>query len=144
MGSVAFAAAARAVWLVCRDKARPDRRLFLPLKLNLAAEPTGLAFTVVPSEGDGPPVLAWEPDPVDISALDALAPHEPSTLDQDEHVRWLRGFLESNRGVAPVAVIKAACSEAGVSFGAVQKVRPGVADTDKSDFGGGWVWKLKT
>jgi putative DNA primase/helicase len=43
MGSLAFAAAARAVWLVTRDKDDPARRLMLPAKMNLAPEVTGLA-----------------------------------------------------------------------------------------------------
>ncbi|MFC1806353.1 hypothetical protein ACFL09_05165 [Planctomycetota bacterium] len=83
------------------------------------------------------------PRMADAPDVDALAPREASTPDANEHVRWLRTFLESNGGVAPVAVIQAACRAAGVSFGADQKVRRRVADTGKPDFDGGWVWKLR-
>jgi putative DNA primase/helicase len=43
MGSLAFAAAARAVWAIVKDADDPQRRLFLPAKLNLARDPDGLA-----------------------------------------------------------------------------------------------------
>src|SRR5690606_10020909 len=46
MGSLAFVAAARAAYLVLKDPADEDRRLFLPLKNNLGADQTGLAFQV--------------------------------------------------------------------------------------------------
>src|SRR5205823_5543923 len=44
MGSLAFAAAARAVWYVSKDTEDPARRLLLPVKINVAAEMTGLAY----------------------------------------------------------------------------------------------------
>jgi hypothetical protein len=45
------------------------RRLLLPGKCNLAAQPDGLAFSI---DGD-PPRIAWERDPVAMHADDALA-----------------------------------------------------------------------
>ncbi|HUT33009.1 MAG TPA: AAA family ATPase, partial [Planctomycetota bacterium] len=66
MGSLAFVAAARAVWAVGPDRApaaAPElagRRLFLPVKCNLAGGVTGLAYRVVPSADDPEvPILAW-------------------------------------------------------------------------------------
>ena len=47
MGSLAFAAAARAVWAITKDSDDPERRLFLPAKLNLARDPDGLAYRIV-------------------------------------------------------------------------------------------------
>ncbi len=67
MGSLAFAAAARAVWCVVKDQHDPQRRLFLPGKLNLAQDPDGLAYRI----RDG--CVAWEADPVRLHADDAFA-----------------------------------------------------------------------
>ena len=46
MGSLAFAAASRAVWAIVKDLNDPQRRLFLPAKLNLAQDPDGMAYRI--------------------------------------------------------------------------------------------------
>jgi hypothetical protein len=73
MGSLAFAAAARAAWAVSKDKDDPRRRLLLPIKNNIAPDTGGLAYRIEPLGVGGCPVVAWEPDAVNVSADDALA-----------------------------------------------------------------------
>jgi hypothetical protein len=69
LGSVAFVAAARAAWAVAKDvdDETGKRRLLCPLKVNLAAEPTGLAYSIasefLPGLGSQPKVV-WEPTPL--------------------------------------------------------------------------------
>jgi hypothetical protein len=46
-GSLAFVAAARMAWFVCKDKADPTRRKLLSAKSNVVAEPSGLAYRLV-------------------------------------------------------------------------------------------------
>ncbi|MBI3068655.1 MAG: AAA family ATPase, partial [Betaproteobacteria bacterium] len=73
-GSIAFSAAARAVWGVARDKENPARRLFLPLKNNLGHDQTGLAFTVEEFRllcGIETSRVGWEGHPVTITAEEA-------------------------------------------------------------------------
>ena len=76
MGSLAFVAAARAAWAVVKDKQDGGKRLFLPIKNNLAADIAGLSYTVV--EQDGHPCLAWSPDAVTVSVDEAMATDKPN------------------------------------------------------------------
>ena len=67
LGSLAFVAAVRSAWAITKDKQDPRRRLFLPVKNNIAADTTGMAYSIV----DG--VVAWEREPVDVSVDEAFA-----------------------------------------------------------------------
>jgi len=76
LGSVAFIAAARTVWLVHRDDEDPTqrRRFFSPLKTNICKNPTTLAFTI-----DGPigkPNIEFESEPVEVDPNELLANEE--------------------------------------------------------------------
>jgi hypothetical protein len=71
-GSVAFVAAARAAWIVVADENDPDRRLMLSVKNNLAADGTGLAYTIQSAGSDGAPIVCWESEPVKVSADEAV------------------------------------------------------------------------
>jgi hypothetical protein len=77
-GSIGFAAAPRALYIVVRDKEDPDRRLFLPAKNNIARIRTGLAFKVIEKlvslpEFDSQPAVTWEDENVTMTADEALA-----------------------------------------------------------------------
>jgi putative DNA primase/helicase len=63
MGSLAFTAAARAVWAVTRDSQDEtgQRRVLWPVKNNLSADRTSLAFCIVSDEGGSRGAyLRWE------------------------------------------------------------------------------------
>jgi putative DNA primase/helicase len=72
MGSMAFIAAARAAWIVCKDKDDPRRRLLLPVKNNLASDTSGLAYTIEPHGPSGEAVVCWSASAVDIPADSAI------------------------------------------------------------------------
>ena len=104
MGSLAFAAAARAVWAIVKDPDDPQRRLLLPAKLNLAQDPDGLAYRI--QEGR----VAWETEPVRMHADDAFAAElraasSPGTrgTERREAASWLREELaEGSRPASEV------------------------------------------
>jgi hypothetical protein len=77
MGSVAFTATARACWSVTKDKADPARRLMLPVKCNLTADDTGLAFRIT-SDGNLPPVVVWEAEPVMVTVTPSRSLYQAS------------------------------------------------------------------
>ena len=89
IGSVAFGAAARMMWLVTRDPDNDDRRLLLPAKSNLKDQGAGLAF-VINDAGQ----VVWDPTPLDKSAnqvLEELATSNSTARDEAE--RFLREVL---------------------------------------------------
>src|SRR4030065_638993 len=100
MGSLAFVAAARAAYVVCRD---PDdesgaRRLFLPVKNNLAPDTEGLAFKVegvTLGNGITTSRIMWESDAVTTTADEAMAPRAEGERapKQREAEEWLRRQL---------------------------------------------------
>lgn len=68
-GSIGFAGAARAVYAVGRDPEDPARRVLAPTKINIAAPPPALAYTV--EQGAKGPFLEWRGQ-VDANAQDIL------------------------------------------------------------------------
>ena len=108
MGSIAFTAAARTVWLVSTDPNDPDskRRLLTPVKHNILIEPTGLAFELV----DGK--VVFENESITMSSEEALG--GGSTVEavvRDEAVVWLRDILTPDKSLASTELDKMAEAE---------------------------------
>jgi hypothetical protein len=72
--SLAFAAAARAVWGVAQDPQSDGRRLMVRIKGNLSADPGGLAYRI--EAENGIPQIVWEPGRVDVPADDIISGFE--------------------------------------------------------------------
>ncbi len=121
MGSLAFVAAARAAWDVVKDKNDPTKRLFLPIKHNLSSDVTGLSYTV--EDRGGAPVLRWSPDPVSISADDAMGPEHPDgrARERNEAAEWLRAVLAD--GPLTVKKIEWQAKEEGFAWRTVKRER---------------------
>ncbi len=149
LGSRAFTGIARAVWHVTRDSNSKDRRLLLPGKNNLAAESTGLAFSIIGT----PPAIAWEPAPVAMTADEALAVQncrkedskpgpEPEALNQAAD--WLAAEL-ADLVERPVKKLREDAEAAGLNWRSVQRAsnKLGVR-VYRAGFGGGCVWQLPT
>jgi hypothetical protein len=123
MGSLAFVAAARAAFLVTRDKRDSSRRLFLPTKNNLGPDATGMAYRI--EEVDEVPRVVWDEEIIALSADDALR----ADNDPDEHettlvagaVEWLRELLADG----PVASndVKLEAKEAGYSLATLRRAQ---------------------
>lgn len=142
IGSIAFMAAARAGYIVTRDKSNPQRRLFMPAKNNLANDSSGLAYTVVTAE-NGAPVITWEQEPVTMTADEALTPSVSNDEQADND--WAAIVLEQTLSSGPITAIEAQkeARQAGISPKMLRRAREklGVI-TRKADFKGGWVWAL--
>jgi hypothetical protein len=146
VGSIAFTAAARAAYAFTKDKDDPtgQRRLILPVKNNLGNDQTGLAYRLESGGLDGVPIVMWEPDPVTVSADDALAFDRrggDDRSDREQAADWLREAL----ACGPLASNEAL--EQGRKNGFSEKtLRRAFKDmggkSRKSSFGGGWEWAL--
>jgi putative DNA primase/helicase len=138
LGSLAFVAAARAVWLVTKDANDEERRLLTPVKNNLAVRQTSLAFRIV----DG--IVEFETTPLQITSDQAL-----SSESQDERsalgeaVEWLQQVLEggpmNKRSVSELAqkdgIADRTLRRAADKLGVVKK-REGFGEF------GVWRWQL--
>ena len=76
MGSLAFAATARMLITVAKDKKNPERRLVLRDGNLTKSGASGLAYTVTGDPDTNAAMLAWETEPVSITADEALAAPE--------------------------------------------------------------------
>jgi hypothetical protein len=139
MGSLAFTAAARAVWLVADDPEAPPRRLLHSVKNNMAPAGPGLGYRVV----DGPRV-AWEETPTGASADDVLSGSRGGAAHgaTAEAAAWLREHLAD--GPQEARTIKAAAKADGIDARTLEraKVRLGVI-AGKAGMVTGWTWRLK-
>jgi putative DNA primase/helicase len=146
MGSLAFVAAGRSGYLVCKDPDDETRRLFLPLKNNIAAPRPGLAFQIKARDlGDGidTSCVEWDTELVTMTADEAMAPpEEPEERGaMGEAVRWLGELLKD--GSVDSKEIFSDAKQAGIAWRTVEraKARLGVKAT-KASYAGGWRWTL--
>jgi putative DNA primase/helicase len=139
--SLAVPAAAGAVWSVIEDRDDPERRLLLPVKLNLSPENTAMAYRITDGHID------WECEPLPISAADALTA-EPEPRDNDwtelgRAVQWLGELLAA--GPLPARDVKRQASDCGFSLATLRRamralgIKPVKAGFEK---GGQWMWGL--
>jgi hypothetical protein len=140
-GSLDFVAAARSVLGVAEDPDTDGRRLLLPVKLNVAAKPDGLGFSIT-DEG-----VEFDYQPVTIDAADAFgvrkrAESEPMAEAKD----FLQRVLASGAPYPSTALFEEA-EDQGIKkrtlFRAKQAL--GVKAIRQGGLGkdGSWSWQLE-
>ncbi len=146
MGSLAFVAAARAAWIVCKDPADPNNRFLLPLKNNLAPDVTGLAFTVEASGETRTPVIRWSPEPMNLSVDTHFASVRATGRPDDERqhtIEWLRERLSN--GSRATRDLRDEAEANGISYGTLRRAFRALGAEAKRvgpfPFGE-WHWKL--
>jgi len=124
-GSLAFTAAPRAVWAIGKDRDDDARRLMMPIKMNLAADSSGLAFRI---RGAGSAAyVEWEPDPVHGDVEDLLGDQKERKEKSQDHSRMeeAKQFLRIELGDGPLASteLRKRATAAGVSKKTLDRAR---------------------
>ena len=152
MGSLAFPAAARTVWLVSPDpsslryegqaprQTQGRRRLLIAAKHNILKDPTTLAFEIK----DGR--IVFERGAVNITADDVLAPKSNiEAPERDRAVEWLRELLSAGQSMSSNEIFKLA-EENGFKEMTLQRARKELGvkcfpdfDEEGNKF---WFWRL--
>jgi hypothetical protein len=149
-GSMAFAAAARAVWLVVKDKSDKDRRELLPIKNNIGKDTTGLAYSIVDVPGHDQPALQWDTTPIHTSADDALSTNRGEDTNRrsalDDASDFLRSVLAD--GEMKCEDVRSLAMTAGISDATLRRARAEVRvqkrKSGKPGEPGPWWWSLPT
>lgn len=138
-GSVAFVAAARAVWLFAKNPDDAAQRLMLPGKMNLAPEQGGMGYRLE-AKRDGA-VVVWG-GVVSVSAEAVLEPEGTERRSERlEAMDWLRGKLADG----PVAQrkLKADAAKEGFAWATVRRAKDAMEITiEKEGFQGASQWSL--
>jgi putative DNA primase/helicase len=143
MGSLAFVAAARAAFLVTKDRNTPGRVLILPIKNNIAKTKTGMAYSVIEAS-NGAPVMVWEPKPVEMTADEALSVGEESNEEKGD-TDWAVDFLQDILGKGPVSATDILKESKKLKIGekALRRAQKKLGiKTHKLSFKGAWVWSM--
>jgi putative DNA primase/helicase len=144
-GSLAFVASARLAFIVI-EEAETDRNLLLAVKNNLGPKADGIGYRIEP--GATPRCIItsriiWDSAPVTLTADEALAAGQESRKGEPrrEAERFLEAYLEAKP--MPAKDVEAAAKDNGISPRTLRRAREGLKIVvEKSNYEGGWVWRL--
>ncbi|MHB1926717.1 MAG: AAA family ATPase [Leptospirillum sp.] len=144
-GSIGIVAAARAAFLVGKDPKDEARRILAVTKLNVAPEPTSLAYRIVVNL-EGNPFLSWEGQ-TDVNARDLLEQAEKKSRNAPKR-ELAREFLEERLKDGPVEseTILSEASEREISRETLMRVKKemGILSHREGGSSGEWFWSLKS
>jgi AAA domain len=150
IGSIAFIAAARAAFAVVQDPDDESRRLFMPVKNNLARLGSGLAFRLeqhVVAERIVASRIAWDSNPVTGTVDNVLAESNDTGAERSakaEAADFLRDLLAN--GSMPSKEIKEHAEAAGYSWATIKRAKKSARIEHYREGGmaaaGHWLWRL--
>jgi hypothetical protein len=145
--SIAFSAAARAVWAVGEDPNERGRGLLLPVKANLGPPCRGMAFRVVEADKSRKIAkLEWETGTVVSTSVEEVFGAGPTPRDKPARsaaAEWLRQLLHD--GPMLCEEVEKQAKAAGLSWRTVKRakedigVRSSRRGTARED---PWEWRL--
>jgi putative DNA primase/helicase len=148
IGSIAFSAAARAVYMVARDPDDEDVRLVLCAKNNLAADNAGYRY-VIKVNDESVPYVEWSDERETRTADEVLGSSGIKSLPVDEAERWIRQTLAN--GPVRSKTMRELARAAGHSWRTIERAREGMSDVmierdviAGQGWKGPWQWRLTT
>jgi len=139
-GSIGFIGLARVGLLIAKDPENDDRRILAGIKSNLAPLPPSLSYTI--NNCGDTPKIAW--GGTSSHTADALlavpqSPEENSAFDEAKE--FLMEALAG--GMINANEIMKEAKRAGISEKTLRRAKRSLAiRSEKSEFGGGWLWSL--
>jgi putative DNA primase/helicase len=143
-GSIAFVAAARAVWGFGVDPDDETQRVMVGVKCNLAALGNALAYKIT-ANTDGAPHIVWQKEPRTLDAEDVLGGSKKEKRDRAEKVGEAEEWLRNRLGAAPVAQeqLKTEAENKGISWRTLRRAKDHLSvKSHKAGFARGWFWEL--
>jgi hypothetical protein len=151
IGSVAFVNQSRAAFIVTPDAESEGRKLLMPSKMNLAPLKHGLAYRIEgyllrADQTGGEDILtsriAWESEPVKMTADQALAAHEGDAEDRSA-AREAEQFLQDKLSAGSVAAKEAEehARALGIAPRTLRRARKKLGVKTTKDGNGGWTWR---
>ena len=144
MGSLAFAAAARAVWGVVANPDDKERKLIIPIKQNLAPDSGGMAYRIEAQSPPGTPRIVWECGAITVDAESVMsgAEIEQNQAELQEAKEWLGDLLRE--GPQPASQVKTLSQQATLSWSTVRRAHDelGVESRKTGGKGAPWEWSL--
>jgi putative DNA primase/helicase len=143
MGSLAFMAAARCVWIVARDESDETgrRRLFVSAKNSLASDTSGLAYALVPERDTAR--VAWERDAVSLRADQVMGGGRKAEA-LEEAITFVRETVEANGGDMLSDDLSTAAEAEGITEATLRRAKKKVCRSYREKGAGGrWRACLK-
>lgn len=144
-GSIAYVAASRATWLITNDKDEHSRKLMIPVKFNIGKKPDGLAYKIIENE-QKQPVVAWETEPINVDADEALTPDGTTAPERNEAEQFLLQIL--NDGAVRSKEIWKEAGQQKISDSTLKRAKQKLGikaqriGIEGEQGGGKWYWKL--
>jgi hypothetical protein len=156
-GSVGIGGNARSVLLFAThpdQEENPDLRVMASAKGNLTARPATLGYRIEEEHVQlddghvvGLPVIAWQRDPVQLSADQLVgfkADARKDTPERDAAAEWLEDVLAD--GPLPARELQELADQAGHAWATVKRAKDGVArsvrERNADGSTGQWLWRL--
>lgn len=142
MGSLAFVAVARCAWFCIKDPDDDEKRLFMPLKNNIAPDRSGLQYSIRPATyNEKIACVSWG-DVVDRNLDELMSANGAGGLSVKNASKWLREKLAD--GAQSVSQLKTDAEEEDFSWATIKRAKKSLAiKSSKSGLDSGWLWELE-
>lgn len=143
-GSIAFVAAARAVWGFGVDPDDDAQRVMVGVKCNLAALGNALAYKIS-AEIENVPYIVWQKEPRVLDAEEVLGGSKKEKRARAERASEAEDWLKQRLAGGPVAQqqLKTEAADKDISYMTLRRAKDHLGvESHKTGLAGAWYWEL--